>query len=79
MMILDSVEFADFNFLLHTLSLTRGNLSRHMEKLESAGYVKVKKTFNGKIPATTYQATQKGSDALAGYWKDIDDIRNSKN
>ena len=40
MMILSGVEQADFNFLLTTLSLTRGNLSRHMEKLELAGKLK---------------------------------------
>jgi len=38
MMILSGIEQVDFNFLLKTLSLTRGNLSRHMEKLESTGY-----------------------------------------
>ena len=47
MMILSSLDVADFNFLLTTLSLTRGNLSRHVEKLESAGYLKVK-IFQGQ-------------------------------
>ena len=77
MMILTGVEQADFNFLLTTLSLTRGNLSRHMEKLESAGYLKVKKSFKGKIPNTSYQLTQKGSDALAQYWENLDVVRQS--
>lgn len=75
MMILSGIEEADFNFLLTTLSLTRGNLSRHVEKLESAGYLSVKKSFNGKIPNTTYQVTQKGSKALAQYWKNLDAVR----
>ena len=75
MMILAGVEQADFNFLLTTLSLTRGNLSRHMEKLESAGYLKVKKSFKGKIPNTSYQLTQEGSKALAQYWENLDTIR----
>jgi len=38
MMILAGLEQADFKFLVTTLGLTRGNLNRHMEKLESAGY-----------------------------------------
>ena len=67
MMILSGVEQADFNFLLTTLSLTRGNLSRHIEKLESVAYLKIKKSFKGKIPNTSYQLTQKGSNALAKY------------
>jgi len=75
MMILTGVEQADFNFLLTTLGLTRGNLSRHMEKLESAGYLKVNKSFKGKVPNTSYQLTQKGSKALAQYWENLDTVR----
>ena len=75
MMVLSGLEGADFNFLLTTLSLTRGNLSRHVEKLESAAYIKVKKSFKGKVPNTSYQLTQKGSKALAQYWENLDTIR----
>jgi len=75
MMILTGIEQADFNFLLTTLSLTRGNLSRHMEKLESAGYLKVKKSFKGKVPNTSYQLTQNGSKALTQYWENLDTVR----
>ncbi len=77
MMILSGIEQADFNFLLKTLSLTRGNLSRHIEKLESAGYLKIKKSFKGKIPNTSYQLTPKGSKALAQYWENLDAVRQS--
>jgi DNA-binding MarR family transcriptional regulator len=77
MMILAGVEQVDFNFLLTTLSLTRGNLSRHVEKLESAGYLKVKKSFNGKMPNTSYQLTQEGSKALTQYWENLDAVRRS--
>jgi DNA-binding transcriptional ArsR family regulator len=75
MMILSGVESADFNFLLSILGLTKGNLSRHIEKLELAGYVKVNKTFKGKIPNTSYQLTKKGTNALTQYWKNLDVIR----
>ena len=75
MMILTGLEQADFTFLLTTLSLTRGNLSRHIEKLESAGYIKVKKSFRGKMPNTSYQLTPKGSKALAQYWENLDAVR----
>ncbi|MHC4639963.1 MAG: transcriptional regulator [Planctomycetota bacterium] len=75
MMILSGIEQADFNFLLTTLGLTRGNLSRHVEKLESAAYLKVKKSFNGKIPNTSYQLTHKGSKTLAQYWENLDAVR----
>ena len=75
MMILSGIESADFNFLLSTLGLTRGNLSRHIEKLESAGYVKVDKTFKGRIPNTSYQLTPVGTRALTQYWQELDSIR----
>lgn len=77
MMILAGLEQADFNFLVTTLSLTRGNLSSHMEKLESAGYLKVKRSFKGKLRNTSYQLTQKGSKALAEYWENLDAVRRS--
>jgi len=77
MMILAGLEQADFKFLLTTLGLTRGNLSRHIEKLESAGYLKVKKSFKGKVPNTSYQLTQEGSKALARYWENLDAVRRS--
>jgi DNA-binding MarR family transcriptional regulator len=75
MMILNGLEQADFNFLLTTLNLTRGNLSRHVEKLEAIGYIEVKKSFNGKIPNTSYHITQKGTKALANYWENLDAVR----
>ncbi|MCK4913028.1 MAG: transcriptional regulator [Planctomycetes bacterium] len=75
MMILSGIESADFNFLLSTLGLTRGNLSRHIEKLESASYVKVSKTFKGKLPSTSYKITSKGAKALEKYWNKLDSIR----
>ena len=75
MMLLSGVESADFNFLLRTLAVTKGNLSRHIEKLELAGYAKVNKTFKGRIPNTSYQLTKKGARALTQYWKNLDVIR----
>ncbi len=75
MMILSGVESADFGFLLSTLELTNGNLSRHTEKLESAGFIKVNKTFKGKIPNTGYQLTKKGVRSLTQYWENLDVIR----
>ena len=75
MMILSGIDQADFNFLLSTLGMTNGNLSRHIEKLELAGYVKVNKTFKGRIPNTSYQLTKKGCRALTQYWEKLDAIR----
>ncbi len=73
--ILSGLDLADFNFLLSTLALTKGNLSSHMDKLEKAGYVEIEKSFNGRIPHTEFRITAEGRSALDQYWKDIDAIR----
>ncbi|MCX8063608.1 MAG: transcriptional regulator [Candidatus Hydrogenedentes bacterium] len=72
---LAGVEVADFNFLLNTLGLTKGNLSSHIDKLEKAGYVEVEKSFDGKIPHTEFRITSKGKEALEKYWAQIEEIR----
>ncbi len=74
--ILAGVEATDFNFLLNTLGLTKGNLSSHIDRLEKAGYVKVEKSFNGRVPHTEFQITPQGREALENYWKELDRIRN---
>ena len=76
MMILAGVASADFNFLRNTLGLTKGNLSSHMDRLERSGYVTISKSFNGKIPHTSYQLTEAGQRALHDYWAQLDEIRN---
>jgi len=76
-MLLSGVDMVDFNFLLNTLSLTKGNLSSHMNQLEEVGYVEISKTFNGKIPHTSYRITRLGRSRLEEYWQVIDDIRQS--
>ncbi len=73
--LLSGVDEADFNFLLNTVGLTKGNLSSHMDKLEKAGYVTIVKTFNGRIPHTDFRLTTEGRSALEKYWDELDAIR----
>ena len=65
--ILSTVSSADFLFLQRETNLTKGNLSAHLSKLEEAGYIKVEKTFKGKLPLTVCKLTAKGQKALAAY------------
>jgi len=65
--LLSSVESADFLFLLKESKLTKGNLSVHLSRLEEAGYLKVEKSFRGKIPHTEYRLTPKGRSAFDQY------------
>ncbi len=61
------VENADFIFLMRMTKLTWGNLSTHLSKLESAGYVTIEKTFRGKKPLTVISLTEVGRQALRNY------------
>ena len=62
--ILSTVASADFLFLQRETGLTKGNLSAHLSKLEEAGYVKIEKTFKGKLPLTVCSLTPAGQKAL---------------
>ena len=66
-MILSTVESADFLFLQRETGLTKGNLSAHLSKLEDAGYVKIQKTFKGKLPLTVCKLTATGTKAVTQY------------
>lgn len=56
---------ADFTYLRRALDLTDGNLSRHLQVLEEAGYLKMEKTFEGRLPRTWISATKRGRAAFA--------------
>ena len=43
---------ADFGYLREALSLTAGNLSRHLTVLEEAGLIQVEKGYEGRKPRT---------------------------
>ena len=65
--ILSTVESADFLFLQRETGLTKGNLSAHLSKLEEAGYIKIEKTFKGKLPLTVCKLTGSGRKAFEQY------------
>jgi DNA-binding MarR family transcriptional regulator len=65
--ILSTVASADFLFLQRETGLTKGTLSAHLSKLEEAGYVKIEKTFKGKLPLTVCKLTASGQKALTQY------------
>ncbi len=56
-----------FNQLKALLGTTDGNLSVHARKLEDAGYVTCKKSFEGRTPKTEYRLTAGGRRALERY------------
>jgi DNA-binding MarR family transcriptional regulator len=60
----ESLTFSDLKRLLDT---TDGNVSVHSRKLEDAGYITCKKSFNGRVPKTEYRLTAPGRRALEKY------------
>ena len=64
---LSVVERADYLYVLRKTGLTQGNLSSHLARLESGGYVSVEKSFQGKMPRTQLALTPAGREAFRKY------------
>ena len=56
-----------FTELRSMLAATDGNLSVHARKLEDAGYVQCRKSFQDRTPRTEYRLTAEGRRALDRY------------
>lgn len=57
---------ADFVEIRRITKLSDGNLSRHLQVLEEAQLVSVKKGFAGRRPRTTVRLMAKGRNAFEG-------------
>jgi len=62
-----SVSEASFVDIRDSIRATDGNLSIHLRKLETAGYVECMKSFEGRKPLTNYRMTDKGKNAFSLY------------
>lgn len=69
MSLLISVADAEFVFIKEKTGATAGNLSVQIDKLSSAGYIEVDKSFKGKKPVTTCKVTKLGIKAFENYVK----------
>ena len=67
----DDMSFTD---LKSALSATDGNLSVHARKLEEAGYLACKKSFEGRMPRTEYSLTASGKRALEKYLSHMESL-----
>ncbi len=72
--ILTSAKEVDFNFLLTTWGVTKGNLATHINKLETTGLIEVRKEFRGKIPHTSYRITRTGRRQFQKYWENMREL-----
>ena len=69
--LLAGVKECDFLFLLNETKLNKGNLSSHLARLETAGYVEIEKTYRGKVPMTLLRLTRAGRKAFEVYRKGL--------
>jgi DNA-binding MarR family transcriptional regulator len=67
MSLLISVETAEFTYLKEKTGSTAGNLSVQLDKLSTAGYITIEKSFRGKKPLTTCRISRKGIKAFEDY------------
>ena len=72
--VLITVKNAKFTYLREVTGMKDGNLSTHLTKLESQGYISIKKSFEGKRPQTTCTVTDKGRDSFHAYLDQMERI-----
>ena len=65
--LLIGVNEADFGFLKAKTGASSGNLSIQIQKLSSAGYISINKSFKANYPLTTCRITEKGIQAFENY------------
>lgn len=67
MFAIDADAEVDFTFLRDSLGLTDGNLGAHLERLEEARYIAVRKTFIKRRPKTFIKLSRQGRRAFEDY------------
>ncbi|GAB4380078.1 MAG: transcriptional regulator [Salibacteraceae bacterium] len=78
MSLLVAVDRADFNYLKKHTESTSGNLSVQIKKLETAGYITVKKGYKNNRPHTECAITSKGKAAFQAYVNNLNEYLNPK-
>lgn len=64
---LSTASPASFPELIDKIGATNGNLSTHLTKLESAGFIRQEKGYSGKRPQTLVYLTDEGRAAWIEY------------
>ncbi len=65
--LISSAEGLVFSDLKELCGLTDGNLSRHLQVLEEAGFVAISKGFDGKRPCTRCALSELGRERFLDY------------
>lgn len=67
-------EELTFNELKALFDVSDGNLGAHARKLEEAGYVECRKSFEARRPKSRYRITPVGRNALLRYLEHIEAV-----
>jgi DNA-binding transcriptional ArsR family regulator len=67
-------EMLTFTELREMTRATDGNLSVHARKLEGAGYLACRKTFQGRTPRTEFRLTARGRRAFQRYLDHMESV-----
>lgn len=71
---LESDSEVDFSFLRDQLKASDGNLGAHLEKLEAARYLNMRKAFVDRRPKTFLRLTKEGRRAYEDYIESLKKI-----
>jgi DNA-binding MarR family transcriptional regulator len=71
---LSSVNPAEFTELIAKTETTNGNLSTHLTRLETAGFIRQEKGYKGKRPQTLIFMTDTGREAWITYLTALQDL-----
>lgn len=71
---LAGAEMLDFKDLRDAIQVSDSVLSKQLAILEKAGYVKIRKSFAGKMPRTSAAVTAVGRRAWEGHLQTLRDI-----
>lgn len=74
LVVLAETKKADFGYLKTSLGLTDGNLGRHLQVLEEAGFIRLDKVHEQRRPRTWVTITRTGRDALAAELAILQDL-----
>ena len=71
-----SAEGISFTELKKLCALTDGNLNRHLQVLDEAGFVVIEKSFNGRRPQTKCQLSELGRERFIAYLSVLEGVLN---
>jgi DNA-binding transcriptional ArsR family regulator len=69
-----ALDWASFGELQRSLDVTAGNMTIHLAKLVSGGYIDEEKRFVGRRPNTRYRLTARGRSALLEHVAMLNDM-----